>query len=221
MLDLDGTLYDAPRMRRLMFLKLAGAYALRPLEGWRVSRVLRGYRRAQEALRLTAEGPADLETLQRELAARASGCDIETVAQCVERWMRREPDGVLRRCMDPGVPEFLEKAAAQGLGLAVLSDYPAESKLEAMGIRSFFQQVVIAQDPEVLRFKPDPRGLEIAMRRLGVAKEETLYVGDRFEVDGVAARRAGVACVLVGVDGEGRGWPSVRKLGDLRHALEV
>jgi phosphoglycolate phosphatase-like HAD superfamily hydrolase len=56
---------------------------------------------------------------------------------------------------------------------------------------------VTAQDPEVQRFKPHPRGLEVTLGRLGVSKREAIYIGDRADVDGEAAGRAGVRCVIV------------------------
>ena len=70
------------------------------------------------------------------------------------------------------------------------SDYPAEEKLAALGLRA--EVVVSATDPEVDRLKPDPRGLEVALARLGASAEHCLLVGDRDERDGEAARRAGV-----------------------------
>ena len=217
--DLDGTLYRAAPLRRRMALRLIRAYAFRPLEGWRVARVLRSYRRAQESLRATTNWPEDLERAQREGAARESGSGADEVEALVERWMRREPNSLLRDCMDRGERAFLESVARRGIRFGLLSDYPAESKLEAMGIRDRFDQIVTAQDREVQRFKPDPRGLEIALARLGVAKEEALYVGDRADVDGLAAERAGVACVLIGERPRVTRWPAIRRFDELEHAI--
>src|SRR5215831_5914051 len=90
--DLDGTLYRAAPLRRRMAARLIGAYAFRPLEGWRVARALRSYRRAQESLRSTRDWPEDLERAQRESAARESGSGPDEIEALVERWMRREPN---------------------------------------------------------------------------------------------------------------------------------
>jgi phosphoglycolate phosphatase-like HAD superfamily hydrolase len=49
----------------------------------------------------------------------------------------------------------------------------------------------------VAAFKPNPRGILVALERLGVAPGEALYVGDRAEVDAAAARAAGVACAIL------------------------
>jgi FMN phosphatase YigB (HAD superfamily) len=65
-----------------------------------------------------------------------------------------------------------------------------------MGIDGFFDVVVTAQDPEVQRFKPDPRGLETALRRLAVQKNEVLYVGNRADIV-AAASRAGIRHIIL------------------------
>jgi hypothetical protein len=40
------------------------------------------------------------------------------------------------------------------------------------------------------KIQADPRGLEVALAKLGVAGAHAVYIGDRPEVDGVAAQRA-------------------------------
>ncbi|MGH7295477.1 MAG: HAD family hydrolase [Polyangiaceae bacterium] len=104
------------------------------------------------------------------------------------------------------MPAFLEAARERGLRVGVLSDYPAAAKLEAMKLARYFDVVVCAQDAEVNRFKPDPAGIVEVLRRLDVAPDAALYVGDREEVDGAAASAAGVACAIVG---KGAGYPEL------------
>ncbi len=114
------------------------------------------------------------------------------MAACVAHWMEQEPLRLLARSMRKGVVELLGQAKQRGLRLAVWSDYPADRKLAAMGIRDWFDMVVTAQDPAVGRFKPDPAGLDLILSRWGIARDEALYIGDRPKVDGLAASRAGV-----------------------------
>jgi HAD superfamily hydrolase (TIGR01549 family) len=99
--------------------------------------------------------------------------------------------------MIPAVPELLEFARVAGIRLALCSDYPGLPKLEAMGLERFFDQVICAQHPEVGSLKPNPQILQVALRRLGVSASEALYAGDRPEVDGGAAARAGVGYVHI------------------------
>jgi FMN phosphatase YigB (HAD superfamily) len=93
--------------------------------------------------------------------------------------------------------------------LAVLSDYSADRKLAAMGLAHFFDVVVTAQDPEVQRFKPDPAGLELVLQRLAVRMSEAVYIGDREDVDAVAASRAGMQYFILS---ERQGFGELSKL---------
>jgi len=136
--------------------------------------------------------------------------------------MEQEPLELLPRSAHRGLFEFLQAAKSRELRLGVFSDYPATAKLEAMGIAHFFDVVVSAQDSEIQRFKPAPRGLEVTLRRLGVKKHQALYVGDRPDIDAAAASRAGIACVIIGqrrsVAGE-FGWIGISSYRELYDAI--
>ena len=82
--------------------------------------------------------------------------------------------------------------------LGVVSDYPADDKVRSLGLSGFFRVVVSAQESAVGVFKPHPRGLEVALRRMGVENGAALYIGDRVDVDAQFATAAGVPCVIVG-----------------------
>jgi FMN phosphatase YigB (HAD superfamily) len=151
-----------------------------------------------EALRKQPGACADLGRAQLELAARWLGTDAELILPVVKDWMERRPLALLRRCARRGTAEVLRRARESGCRLAVVSDYPAEEKLRALGIRSFFNEVICAQDRDVQRLKPDPRGIELALLRLGVSRWEAIYVGDRPDLDAAAAASAGVACAIIG-----------------------
>jgi FMN phosphatase YigB (HAD superfamily) len=53
--------------------------------------------------------------------------------------------------------------------------------------------VISTQDPAVQRFKPDTRGLQVVLERMGIASGQALYAGDRPQIDGRAAGHAGTA----------------------------
>jgi HAD superfamily hydrolase (TIGR01509 family) len=194
--DVDGTLYRQAPLRRAMALRLLRAHLFRPLRGLRTLRVIGAYRRAQEHLRDAPAG-GDLATAQLQWAAERTGVDRSDVAACVARWMEEAPLDLLPRLVQPGLAALLGALRARGLRLGVLSDYPAGPKLHALGLDGLFDAVLCAQAPEIGVFKPHPRGLQVVLERLGVAKEEALYVGDRVEVDAVAAAAAGVTCVIL------------------------
>jgi pyrophosphatase PpaX len=92
----------------------------------------------------------------------------------------------------PGVARLLEGLARHGLPMAVVSSRrraPLEAGLAATRLGRYFQVVVGLDD--VREPKPSPEGLLLAMRRLGVAPEWTVYVGDN-PVDVEAGHRAGM-----------------------------
>ena len=192
--DVDGTLYRQGPVRRAMLARLVGECLRRPVAGARTLRVVRAYRHAQEEMR--ARGASAGEQLR--VAQARTGLPASFVNGAVARWMEQEPLALLPAAARAGMADFLAQAEARGLRLGVLSDYPAHAKLAALGVAHRFTAVVSAQDPGVGTFKPDPRGLLLALERLGVPPAQALYVGDRAAVDGVTAARAGVAAVIVG-----------------------
>jgi HAD superfamily hydrolase (TIGR01509 family) len=223
--DLDGTLYRQDPLRQAMLFRLLRAFATRPLSGLQTFRVLGAYRRAQEHLRdsATSSRPhADLAEAQIRLACERTKADPSFVVACVARWMEHEPLALLPRYIQPGLVEFLRACRAHGLRLGVLSDYPAEAKLQALGLDGLFDVVLAAQSPHVGVFKPHPRGLLVAAELLGCSPVECVYVGDRTEVDGPAALAAGMPAYIVTQRPDERGprsWMQVTGYAQLHERL--
>jgi phosphoglycolate phosphatase/putative hydrolase of the HAD superfamily len=219
--DLDGTLYRQGPLRRAMALRLLRAHVFRPATGLRTIRTIAAYRGAQEELR-GAPGNSDLAEAQLGLAADHTGFDRDTVAADVERWVELAPLDLLSRFVQPGLADLLTALRARRLKLGVLSDYQALPKLRALGIVDLFDVVLCAQDPEIGVFKPHPRGLRLALQRLEVTAPEALYVGDRAEVDAVAAVAAKVPCAIVskaGNVGAGIGYVQIASISELQRRL--
>lgn len=194
--DIDGTLYRQGPLRRAMFAQIIRLHAMHPLRGWRTVRILSAYRRAQEVLR-TDQATVNVAAAQIRLTCERTNVDQRSVSECVERWMEQEPLAFLPRCAQPGVFEFLRACKARGLRLGALSDYPAEAKLQALGLGGLFDEVLCAQAPDVDAFKPNPRGLLVMLKRLESSPEESLYVGDRIDVDAATAEAARVPCAIL------------------------
>ena len=197
MFDVDGTLYDQTLVRIAMLGRLLGFTMRHPAAGVQSIRILRAFRHAQERLRGSSHTAGIADAQEAETVAR-TGVSRHVVRQCVTRWMELEPLDVLRRARRDGVVDVVGVARGRGLKLGVVSDYPAAAKIGALHLHHAFDTIVCAQDGDVQRFKPDPRGLLLAIARLGATPAEALHVGDRPEVDAVAAARAGVASVIVG-----------------------
>jgi HAD superfamily hydrolase (TIGR01509 family) len=188
--DVDGTLYDQNALRRRIVPRMVAAHWTTPTRGVRVIRALQAYRQAHEELRSQAFS-ADLQ-----LAAAAAKCgySVAEVRIAVEEWFERKPLDLLPRCVHSGIPEFLHLLSELRISCGVFSDYPAEAKLSAMGLKRFFSHVLSAS--EIGRQKPDPIGILTVAREMGVAPECTLYVGDR-TIDLETAAKAGMQGLLV------------------------
>ena len=202
--DLDGTLYRQGPLRRTMLLELLWLpMAMRSLRRARDTLAqIKAYRAALETLREqppTGPGDAgDLASRQCALAARRVGCEPEQVRQTADEWLHRRPLRHLRRFRRRGVDRLLATLREHGVRCGVFSDYPVDDKLHALDLTDRFDIRLSASDPAIQALKPDPTGLLYGCERLGSAPEHTLYVGDRIDVDGAAAKRAGMPCAIVG-----------------------
>jgi HAD superfamily hydrolase (TIGR01549 family) len=122
----------------------------------------------------------------------------------------------------PGVQSLLARLdEVYQLGLVTAgSGDRVRRDLAAAGIADSFDVIVTAD--EITRPKPDPQGLQIALRELRLAPEQALYVGDARE-DCLMAQAAGVA--FIGIAGEFStvtgvdGCPQIGGIGDLEAFL--
>lgn len=197
LVDLDGTLY------RPLPVKLAMAAELL-LAGWSALPVVRAFRREHERIHrqlgadpsLAFEPSPFAEQVRR--TARAVGLTEEAVTRVVERWMIHRPARWLRLFRRRALLTEIVRARAEGLRTALVSDYPARGKLAALGVVDLFDGVVAnGEHPDLKRLKPSPEGFLLAAEQLGVAASECLVLGDRLDVDGQAARRAGMDFRLI------------------------
>jgi phosphoglycolate phosphatase/putative hydrolase of the HAD superfamily len=190
--DVDGTLYEQSRLRSKMLVDLLAYYALRP---WRLQemRILQRFR-AEREKRPGATGP-DLENEQYKWCADKGQFPVQKVKQVVNRWMFTHPNQYLLNCVYPGTHSFFNAIREHGLKIGIYSDYKAHDKLVAMNLAADI--VVSSTDPEIDQLKPAPAGLLHIANALGLAPEECLFIGDRQELDGLCAERAGMPYLIV------------------------
>lgn len=114
----------------------------------------------------------------------------------------------------------LDRLKAAGVRMAVISnsDGRADEGLRAAGLLDRFEFVI---DSQLVGFeKPDPRIFEAALSRMGVAPEESLYIGDLYEVDVVGARAAGMDVILLDPGNHYMG-KGVRTAADVAGAVDL
>ncbi len=196
LVDLDGTLYRARWVKLAMAAELA-------LFGWSALRTLRQFRHDHEALREEQHAGQALthaSPFQSQLARTAKTLQVpsEHIERVVQDWMFRRPGKWIRRFPRASLLAELRAFKARGGRTALVSDYPAERKLDALGVRPLFDVVVAnGEGNGPARLKPDPEGYLHAAALLGVAPAACLVIGDRDDADGAAARAANMAFRLV------------------------
>ena len=195
LVDLDGTLYKSRPVQLAMVVELL-------LFGWGAIKTLRTFRHSHEALRGTSPlpGALALSPFQRQVnhAAEKLGLPAEKVEGIVREWMFRRPLKWLVRSKRTALLLQLASFRESGGKTALVSDYPASAKLQALGATALFDAVVSNGEPGgPSKLKPDPEGYLSAAQRLGVAPESCLVIGDRDEADGAAARAAGMAVHII------------------------
>lgn len=191
-------MYRQGPMRGLMALELLAVMATRPWLAPKRLRALSAYRKAQEHLREHATPRTRLAAAQVAEAAGESGLPAAEVERLVNDWMQVRPLKYLRACRASGLEQVLKIFEGAGVKMGVLSDYPAESKLAALGLGGRFSPVLCTTDPGINAFKPHPGGFLRACETWRLAPKDVLMIGDRMDVDAAGAAGAGMSCVIIG-----------------------
>ena len=115
----------------------------------------------------------------------------------------------------PDALPALRELAASGYTLGIVSNFESwlTTLLERLGILPLMSVVVVSGDEGIE--KPDPKIFRLALDRLDVSPERSVYVGDNPRIDVEAALALGMGAVLVdrrGVHAGFRTSPVVRSL---------
>ncbi len=185
--DVDGTLYNQKKLRRLMFFEIIKHYSTRPWR-WKEIKILQDFRDQRE--KNASVNCENIEKVQYEWGAKVSGVSPEQVKGVTAQWIFQYPLKHLYHCRYPGVCRFMEELKEQEIITAVFSDYPSAEKLSALQVSP--HHLFSSTDKDIDRLKPDPRGLFVISQRLDLPVECCLFIGDREDRDGECARRAGM-----------------------------
>jgi FMN phosphatase YigB (HAD superfamily) len=189
--DVDGTLYNQAKLRRIMLLKLLQYYLSHPRQILDL-KIIRNFRRERE--RRAFQVVSNLEKAQYSWTAQVSKVSPERVYKVVQKWIFDFPLKYLFSCRYPGVMLLFNHLSHQGILIGIFSDYPAQEKLNALKLHS--DCIVCATDQNIGRLKPNPKGLLAVAEQLGIPIEFCLFIGDREDRDGECARRAGMPYLI-------------------------
>jgi pyrophosphatase PpaX len=96
----------------------------------------------------------------------------------------------------PGINRLLRKLRASGRHLAVVTAEERvvmEFNLAALGLKDYFD-ILVSRD-DVLKRKPHPEGIHLALRTMKTNPEESMMIGDA-ATDILAGKEAGLLTVL-------------------------
>lgn len=98
----------------------------------------------------------------------------------------------------PRLKETIEALHRMGFRMGIVSNIISTSLVPHMlneyGIAQYMECIVMSSEVGIR--KPDPRIFEIAMQKMGVAADETCYVGDTISRDVLGARNANLKLVV-------------------------
>jgi FMN phosphatase YigB (HAD superfamily) len=181
-LDMDGTLYYQLPVRVWMFLSLIAHYVVRPHK-LKELLLLREYRKLREQRAFSESNDID----QSQLAFLAEKYQIatESASAIIEHWMQDSAQGALAIARDKTLISLATRFRDNGGILIIYSDYPVQKKLQAIGLVTDY--TFHSGDPTIQCMKPDKRGLESIMKIVGLSADDILFIGDRYDRDGLCA----------------------------------
>jgi len=193
--DLDGTLYPnySLNIRLMPFL----------FKHWRF---LLAFGRARDIIRSELAQTAFTQTpssiipdfyeRQAQLVANQLKADKETIRERIDRLIYRGWEPFFLKIKPfPHIKEVLTEMKAAGLKLGLLSDFPPDTKLEYMGLSSFWDTALCTECIGAL--KPASRPFEELAKALHCAPEQIIYVGNSSRYDVEGAKRAGMKAALL------------------------
>ena len=116
--------------------------------------------------------------------------EVEELIHEYREWNHIHHDELVKEY--EGVVETLEKLKEMGLRLVIVSTKRRETiarGLDIMGAAHLFEFVIGIDD--VTHVKPDPEPILLAIKKLGVAKEDAIMIGDNSH-DILGGKNAGV-----------------------------
>lgn len=133
----------------------------------------------------------------RKLVERATvGYDSELIDKIYEDYRVNFAECAnLDTVLYDGETDFLQRAKAKGIKMAVVTNKPQKAcdKVMSQFFKENYFDYVIGQSDD-FALKPDPSAVNFVIEKFGVDKSECLFVGDG-DTDVITAKNAGIRCI--------------------------
>lgn len=203
--DLDGTLYDQPRLRMTMAKRLFGFYCLHPFKIKELF-LLQEFRKVKDSwdndkaleISLSFEEDSRIDSVDNKICeyiASKKRINKRVITEVVAKWIYENPLNAIYDSRDEKLIRIIELIRDNGHRAVILSDYPVVAKLEALKL--IVDGAYSGTDSKIGELKPSPKGLKIIMEELNVDGSDVIMIGDRMEKDGLAALNAGVDYLIL------------------------
>ena len=139
-----------------------------------------------EALRLASESGLQADQVREKIFA---------------IYDRYDEDALTRWSLRPGVQDFLQTITNRGIHAGLVSNVGLKAlsrALPKLGLERSFEVALSRND--VANLKPSPDGINLALEKIGVRKDRSVFVGDSLD-DIHGARNAGLRVIIIS-DGE-------------------
>jgi len=180
--DLDGTLYDLPKMKRRLWASML-----------RHPRVLSAWQKETEAVR--GQRHSDIHGWVAKQVASKVGIETSKAAAIIQKVIfETYPSKFEPKHLLPGLQELFEELDQRNILRAVVSDHPVEKKLAGLAQSAGWACRI---DCSALgAMKPLPDGLFKAADTMGLNVKELVLIGDRENTDGEMASAAGIPALI-------------------------
>ena len=190
--DLDGTLYDQVKLRRILMRKLLFRL-LTFRTGLSDFRIISCFRKEREKKKGYASGR--LKEEQYEWCAESLGLTPDRVRKSIDYHMQKFPLKFLKGVKFSGINDFFEFLYNEKIRIVVYSDYPIEEKLKALGLTATASYC--STHKSINQFKPSVKALKLICGEMKCTPGRMIYIGDRQDTDGEGARLAGIPFILL------------------------
>ncbi len=186
--DVDGTLYSQKKMHFYMVRYMGFSVIKNPtlIRELIVVKQFREYRENNRQNNFTVNQIC-------EIISNNSDFGFIRINEIIRRWMFIIPLRYLEKCKRKKLISWLNEEVKNGKKVYIYSDYEAKEKCDILGIK--YSDLFVSD--EIGYLKPDKRAMRIILDSIKEKSNELVYIGDRDEIDGEAARNVRIRYIDV------------------------